>query len=631
LRDVIAREPGAAASEELIARWLAGGLSTEALTAAARGSGGEPWETRRIAALMLEHELRRSDDAELPARAERNARVHDGIRGLRTTPRALATFLRLARRECRLLLGRTLFTPEEVAHRIEQQLRVVPAVRDAMSEAPPPYASEDAPRTVAALPEFERTLLRLLGEPPRSYWVGDDTPSEINSLVEYPLGTVALAIKPPGSDLEFEIKRAGLRGPSVLGAACIPHQYTRSHYMRGASTKTTLVWEADVAAWVNRAWQSIHGDDAPLSQAIYIATVMMVPSEHGPVNVIRYFVDPSFHNGNFGELRRSIRTAVTEELLREGGYRRPPEHDAALTGAFVGLINPGQAILTNTSSFRLDVVARYLAPDGARCYFSREVPLDEAFAFADEMLDEILGVYTPPRTRARTYGGYVEAALAANRARAGEVYRDLLAQIGRFWGTLSALRVGSNGESFVPRNVGLRSRWEDGRWRVRILFMDHDGMAVPGLHERDFQPASQARMMMNDYRFIFGGTIPGTKVVGELEPLAAIYRPSPALQRNARALVRASARAAYDHAMHALENDPGLRRQYGERFITRHRDWDVAVSTYLAAKREGRDAWETATRARLHARGYGQQHIDGYVKTIRGFDVLPRRTGFLYR
>ena len=76
---------------------------------------------------------------------------------------------------------------------------------------------------------------------------------------------------------------------------------------------------------------------------------------------------------------------------------------------------------------------------------------------------------------------YVAAALAVprNRARANAVYVSLLKQIGTMWGTLLALRGYSFGESFVARNVGLRTIWSQGEWCVRLVFQDHDNLVLP--------------------------------------------------------------------------------------------------------------------------------------------------------
>ena len=67
------------------------------------------------------------------------------------------------------------------------------------------------------MPDYEARILRLLTRDSLAYWVADATSSEINSLVEYPLTTVVLVLKLPGSHVELEIKRAGGRGVNPLG------------------------------------------------------------------------------------------------------------------------------------------------------------------------------------------------------------------------------------------------------------------------------------------------------------------------------------------------------------------------------------------------------------------------------
>src|SRR5439155_9480596 len=142
-------------------------------------------------------------------------------------------------------------------------------------------------------------------------------------------------------------------------------------------------------------------------------------------------------------------------------------------------------------SFRVDKLAAYLSPDGAERYFARlsnsEVSRDRARAIADTLLEEVLGVYQPP-VAYRNYAEYLAAAFAIpdNRVRANSVYKSLLQQMGKLWGTLLGIKGYSKGESFVARNVGLRSVWHDGQWEVRTIFMDHDSLVIPGPQEKDF-------------------------------------------------------------------------------------------------------------------------------------------------
>ena len=75
--------------------------------------------------------------------------------------------------------------------------------------------------------------------------------------------------------------------------------------------------------------------------------------------------------------------------------------------------------------------------------------------------EEILGAYHSPDVKYYSYRQYLTAAFAvtSNRARADGYYLSFLQQIARFWGTLLAVRGFTRGESFVARNVGLKSVW----------------------------------------------------------------------------------------------------------------------------------------------------------------------------
>ncbi len=91
---------------------------------------------------------------------------------------------------------------------------------------------------------------------------------------------------------------------------------------------------------------------------------------------------------------------------------------------------------------------------------------------ADDVLEEVLGIYLPPEVRYRGHEHYVQAALAVpeNRTRADRNFLSVMQDIGTFWGTLLAVRGYTRGESVVARNVGLRSVWDEGEWKVKIIF-----------------------------------------------------------------------------------------------------------------------------------------------------------------
>ena len=153
---------------------------------------------------------------ELRRRLSRASGVLGRLRGRRTAAGALRDLLLYARKECKLVLARYLFRPEEVAEHILSQVRTSRGMPSPFPEQPF-HMREEAQRALSALPEYEARILHRLGQGHPILWVSDRTSSEINSLVEYPLTTVVLVLKPPGSDLELEIKRAGCRGDRLLG------------------------------------------------------------------------------------------------------------------------------------------------------------------------------------------------------------------------------------------------------------------------------------------------------------------------------------------------------------------------------------------------------------------------------
>ncbi|MGH9425812.1 MAG: hypothetical protein ACRD2L_05830, partial [Terriglobia bacterium] len=200
-----------------------------------------PWDIRRLAILMLEHQILKlhSDEVdefdfllaqlnlkpapglnigvvssvlregftttelrpfigEFRTKLERLNRVHDKIRGKRTSDRALREFIELSRHDCKLSLARYLFMPEEIVDEIMSQVQVTDGARDLDTSGPGRVESKRR-RALTLLPDLEAKVLKRLYEPSDIYWVSEATSSEINSLVEYPATTVVLVIKLPGS------------------------------------------------------------------------------------------------------------------------------------------------------------------------------------------------------------------------------------------------------------------------------------------------------------------------------------------------------------------------------------------------------------------------------------------------
>src|SRR5206468_3114606 len=106
---------------------------------------------------------------------------------------------------------------------------------------------------------------------------------------------------------------------------------------------------------------------------------------------------------------------------------------------------------------------------------------------------------------------------------------------------LLAVRGFSRGESFVERNVGLRSTWRDGRWSVGITFMDHDDLCFA---TDRFAPLDTLPNMLLDERHVLRqvATLERIYRLGEAAAGAAAAR-RPRLRRAAHHRASAGAGA----------------------------------------------------------------------------------------
>lgn len=650
---------------------------------AERGSGLQ-WETRLLAVLMLENQLLKlaPEDVkewafvltrlrlkhstgvksavhkfvlkegysttelrrfipELRRRLERLNRVHERVRGSETSHDALLDFIRLSRRECKLTLARYIFTPEEVVERILALARISKGVAD-LNPFEPSYVSEEAAHAlIVRLPDFEAAILRKLCETSEVYWVSEATGSEINSLVEYPLTTVVLVVKPPGSCIEFEIKRAGRRGPHPLGVV-----YRRangeavppSHRLDGGSAQEGLRYEAHSANRLSRVFRLAHGTEAPIPQYVARTSIHNVPSGDAQTNTLDYFSNPDSFGAGFREMRGAMDEAVAAFGREYGANLSEMPGVLGRTMQFLSYVTPGQAILADTSSFRLDRLALYLTACGAEAYYTEGLKVayspHDAKRLADEILEEVLGVYSPPRVPYRSYGQYLASAfrVAENRERADQNYLSVLRQIGTFWGTLFAIRGHSMGESFVARNVGLRSVWENGRWQVRVIFLDHDNLQTNECTPRDFQAVGIFKSLSADDVFIWGGPDDDSNANNEMRSLKTIYRTNAEVIAEGKQRFRDAALEAYRKTHTALEREPILRPLFHESFLGRVRDWDAVIAHYLRVRGEtsGVDAWRAETRATLGDKGYEAELVGAILLSVETYGDFLARYEYLF-
>lgn len=620
------------------------------------------WALRRLAILMLEHQILKlpEDDLdefaflfarlgiardagadgpfgfirELRGRLERLNRVHAAICGLDTPPQALADFIHASRSDCKLTLARYLFTPEEVVERIVGQLKTSAGLTD-MRALNQPGVRPEIDHCFAHLPPFEAAILSSLCSRSSIYWLSASTPTRINGLVECPLNTVVAVIKLPGSDLEFELKRVGVPGRQPLDVVFSRDgcEVPATHRLHGGSMAYYLRWEAGAAAGLAQIYRLIHRVEPPISRTLSVSIIFGVPVNGSEQHVVDYFTNFS-DSPRRDEARRAMRESI-EAFRRETRVVTPSCGGAlGLATQFLGQVAPAQSILTGTTSFRLDRLAEYLSPDGARSYFERglNVPFDRAQGkrFADELLEEALGMVAQGDATYENHGQYIDACMShpSNRMRADRHYGSIMRQIGRFWGTLFGMRSYSYGESFVARNVGLKSRWEDGAWQVRLVFMDHDALYLTGKRSRHFHPMSAVAGIRGDAWHIWGHR----DVQGQVELLREIFRVDRYVELEGCAAFRDELRAAYRKTHDAIRHDLQVQRCFLPEFVERFSDWDDIVIAYLKC---GDDpaalaAWREEASDALREKAYPDDLRREYLNSVEEYAPFLREYSFLY-
>lgn len=575
---------------------------------------------------------------EFRRKLERLNRIHDRIKGRRTSDAALRDFIQVSRQPCKLALARYLFTPREIVGEILRQLHVTDGVKD-LDIFQPAFIENEITHATSLLPDFEAEILKRLGQTSRAYWVSECTSSEINSLVEYPLTTVVLVIKPPGSEMEFEVKRAGLRGDNSLNVVYARDGYTvpPSHRLDGGSMQWLLRYEAHAATKLGLIYRLVHGTEAPIPNYLARTTVYAIPGRNAEVTTMNYFTEPQSFGGQFDEMRVAMQESVSA-FADEGHVKLPdlPE-GLGLTAQFIGQVAPAQAILRGTSSFRLDKLDTYLSSVGPDQYFIEGFQVaysrDDARRLADNLLEEVLGVYRPPGVRCKSYDEYVGAAfsVAANRVMADRTYLSLVEQIAKFWGTLLGVRAHTRGESFVARNVGLKSFWERGEWRVRIIFMDHDAVTIPGPSESIFWADTGIPTMVTDESYIWRRSSHFAK--SEVGHLQRIYRIGPEVDRKSQALARRTLKKAYAKTRQELLTNQPLRSLFHEQFLERLLDWDTFVTGYLQMNKHksAKTRWKKKMKDMLAAKGYRNGAVEGLSETVEKNREFLKRYSFLFQ
>jgi len=650
------------------------------LLAVSDGSEGDSWNVRLFATLMLANQClhldpaneeefkflfrkfgilsrdgKQMDDCVLPegytsadfnvfipqflGNLNRLERIHRKIRGLRTTSGALDEFIRLSGEPCKLPLARYLFTPAEVMDRVLDQLNLSSGVRGPMTSE----GEGEAQRCLSKLASYEKEIFRLLADSARVYWACERTAPEINSMVENPHGTIVCVVKPPGSPLEFEIKRTGLRAAYPLTASFTDRNgqpVPPSHRLQGGSSTASLRWESTQAAVLSDVYRSIHGTDAPVSKLLALATFRTVPFNKEEVHLIDYFTDPDVFGDSYKSMRGHMERCVSDFDFLYGDELAQVPGEVGLTGRFIAHALPCQGIFTQTSSWRLDRLANYLSPAGADAYFIKGLnrasyTKQEARQFADALLDEILGIYIAPTAAYKNHEQYLRAAFAIreNRSRADRFHALATAELGWYWGTVLALGAFSFGESFVGRNLGLKSSFEAGEWTVRLLFMDHDNLRIPDAGEETFWPYGAFRASVVDEAYICANPDRPLQIDGSsLWYLEEIYHVNAVTRLKSKEYLHQAMEKAYKQTRRGMDTNRRVQRFFSKSYARHLHDWDVVVADYLTncGNPMKIPAWKSRPETYLSRKHYKKEVIDNYLLGIeKHYDVITRYS-FLY-
>ncbi|HEX2062359.1 MAG TPA: hypothetical protein VHK90_16595, partial [Thermoanaerobaculia bacterium] len=186
------------------------------------------------------------------------------------------------------------------------------------------------------------------------------------------------------------------------------------------------------------------------------------------------------------------------------------------------------------------------------------------------------------------------------------------AQLGEMHGTVAGLRGGSSGESFAPRNIGLRCVLEAGAWRVRLSFMDHDSLNICGRADRDYHPRPLAKYLALDIKH----------AARSLRMLDRIY---PFPRREAHEAFRRAAADAYRKTVDAVATDPRFRPLFHASFRDRVCDFDAIVR-----KSVDRDVatWKKWATRFLRTKKYPAHLVEEYLAMIPPFRAYWKRAAF---
>src|SRR5919206_187819 len=129
---------------------------------------------------------------------------------------------------------------------------------------------------------------------------------------EFDLLFVNLGLKPSGSTVEFEVKRAGRRRDLPLNVVYRRNDWTvpPPHRLDGGSMLTFLRREARAASRFSAIYRRVHASEAPLSVMVSRRSILGVPRNGTEENILEYFTNPRLFGDEYGAMREFMEESV---------------------------------------------------------------------------------------------------------------------------------------------------------------------------------------------------------------------------------------------------------------------------------------------------------------------------------
>ena len=107
-------------------------------------------------------------------------------------------------------------------------------------------------------------------------------------------------------------------------------------------------------------YRAIHGTEAPVSFVLAMQTVHTLPGRTGDAGLLSYFTERDEFGDRFDEMRAAMAQCV--EAFEEDEQAMDLPGDLGLTIRYLKHLAPKQALVSGTSSFRLDTLAGISPP-----------------------------------------------------------------------------------------------------------------------------------------------------------------------------------------------------------------------------------------------------------------------------